>query len=72
MSAEKELPQGSTTNLTPIGWVVVLFLIYLVANTGWGKQIIGTTLILILAFLLLVHYQQLNEIMYYEGSFGES
>lgn len=54
--------------LTLVGWMVVLLLLYFVSKSKTGHAIIYMGLFLILVFLLLVHYQQIDNIVFQKSS----
>lgn len=54
----------SSTNLTVVGWAIVLFVLYLWSKTKMGDHIIYYGLILIGLFLVINNYQRLNAVMY--------
>lgn len=49
--------------LTAVGWLVALLLLYFVSKTKLGHALIYFVLLLVLVFLLLNNYKQINKVI---------
>lgn len=56
--------------LTPIGWILVLLGLYALSKSRTGYHVLYYALVLILLFLVVTHYRQLEGLMFQQGGTG--